>query len=267
MIYDCFTYNGETAILKLHLNVLSKYVDRFIIVEANKTFTGHDKPLYFFRDQRYFKEWWNKIDYYVVDEWDDVELWSQAHASPNTKGATHWKREFYIKESIHKALNQFNVKDEDTVFIGDVDEIIDPLAEYESDTPIKAKLRVYAYYLNNLSSEEFYGTLIANYGQIKGNCLNHMRSDKSLYSKGGYLGWHFTSQGGLEEVRRKIESTYSADTIGVTPEAVTSFYGVLPERIKQGIDYIGRPFTFELNEQHWPKYLKQNKTKYQHLCK
>ncbi len=259
---DTFTYNGEFQVLKLHLAVLDPYVDRFIIVEANKTFTGEDKPLYFFRDQRFFKPWWKKIDYYVVNDWDDVELWQQAMNSPNTQGASHWKREFYIKESIHKALKKFNVQDDDLLFIGDVDEIINPKANYESDTPIRARLLVYACYFNNMSNEVFWGTLVAQYGDIKDKCLNHLRSDTTLNSQGDYLGWHFTSQGGLEEVRRKLNNTYSIES-GNTP----LLQQVLPERLKLGIDYIGRPFVFELNEDKWPQYLKDNRGKFHLLCK
>lgn len=261
-VLDVMTYNGESAILKLHLSILDPYVDRFVIVEANKTFTGVDKPLYFFRDQRFFKQWWKKIDYYVVDNWDDPQLWQMAVESPNTKGAHHWKREFYIKESIQKALKQFNVQDDDTVFIGDVDEIIDPTANYESPTPIKAKLRVYAYHLNNRSTEKFYGTLIGQYRDIKDKCLNHMRSDASLYSKGPYLGWHFTNMGGPDEVRRKLNDSY-------TPESYNTFdvQQKLPERIKSNKDYLGRDFAFNLNETEWPEHLRANKHKYQHLCK
>lgn len=262
MVIDCFTYNGETAMLKLHLSILNDYVDKFVIVEANKTFTGNVKPLYFFRDQRFFKEWWKKIEYYPVTEWDDPHLWQQAIESPNTKGAEHWKREFYVKESIHKALIKANVQDEDTVFIGDVDEIIDPHAEYESDAPIKAKLRVYANYMNQLSNEEFYGTLIAQYGDIKDKCLNHMRSDKTLYSKGDYLGWHFTNMGGVEEVRRKLDDSY-------TTESYNTFdvQQKLVERIRNGGDYLGRDFQFTVDESNWPPYLTQHKAHYQRLCR
>lgn len=262
MIYDTFTYNGEFQVLKLHMSILGDYVDKFIIVEANKTFSGADKPLYFFRDQRFFKQWWKKIDYYVVNDWDDVDLWGQATNSPNTKGASHWKREFYIKESIHKALKRNNVQNDDTVFIGDVDEIIDPTAIFESETPIKAKLRVYSYYLNNLSNEKFYGTLIGQYRDIKDNCLNHMRSDVSLYSQGEPLGWHFTNMGGMNEVRRKLNDSY-------TPESYNTFdvQQKLPERFRNGQDYIGRDFNFITDEADWPSYLTKNRDKYSLLCK
>lgn len=262
MTHSVFTYNGEIKTLQLHLGILDKYVDRFVIVEANKTFSGNDKPLYFFQQQQYVKDYWKKIDYYVVNDWDDTDLWEQAIKSPNTNGAKHWKREFYIKESMHKALKQFKVQDDDTVFIGDVDEIIDPTAEYESDTPIKAKLRVYAYWLNNLSNEKFYGTLIAQYKDIKGKCLNHMRSDKMLYSKGGFLGWHFTSMGGEKEVRRKLDDSYTEESYNTR-----EVQELLAERLKENKDYLGRDFQFTIDETNWPLYLKNNREKFKYLCK
>lgn len=263
MVIDVFTFNGENDILRLHLSILNDYVDKFIIIEADKTFTGASKPLYFFRDQRFFKLWWKKIVYYPVTDWDDVGIWEMALQSPQTQGAHHWKREFYIKESIQKALIANNTKDDDLLFIGDVDEIIDPLAEFEAGGPFKAKLRVYAYYLNNRSNEEFHGTLIGNYADLKGKNLNHMRSDKSLYqTKGSELGWHFTSMGGVEEVRRKLNDSY-------TPETYNTFevQQLLPERMRAGTDYLGRSFTFKIDESEWPEYLKKYKSKYQHLCK
>lgn len=262
MTYSVITYNGEMQILRLHLSILSNYVDKFIIVEADRTFTGITKPLYYFQQQRYFKEWWNKIEYYPVVQWDDVGLWEKAITSPNTKGAEHWKREFYIKENIQKALRKFNVKDEDTLLIGDVDEILDPETHFESDTPVKAKLRVYAYWLNNRSNEEFYGTLICQYKDIKDKCLNHIRSDTSLNSKGGYLGWHFTSMGGMDEVRRKLNDSYTSDSYNTF-----EVQQLLPERLKQGKDYLGRAFSFTIDESEWPEFLKENREKYRYLCK
>ena len=262
MIYSIFTYNGEGAILKLHLSVLGDYVDKFIIVEANKTFTGLPKPYYLIRDYRYFKPWWNKIDHYMMDDWDDVGLWQQALNSPNTKGAEHWKREWYIKESIHKALKRAKIKDNDTLFLGDVDEVIDPQAHFESETPIKAKLRVYSYWLNNRSNEQFWGTLIAQYKDVKDKCLNDLRSDKSLYSKGESLGWHFTNVGGVEEVRRKLNSSYTAESYN-TPQVQE----LLSQRINLNTDYLGRDFLFTKDETEWPEFLKKNRDKFEALCK
>ena len=261
-VTSIFTFNGENKMLQLHLAILYPYVDKFIIVEANKTFTGNDKPMYFSRDGRFFKDWFKKIEYYPMTDWDDPLLWEMAIKSPNTVGAPHWKREFYIKESIMKAIEQQKPDDEDLFFIGDVDEIIDPTVEFISDTPVKAKLRVYSYYLNNRSTEPFHGTLIAQYKDIKGKCLNHLRSDKKLYSKGPYLGWHFTNMGGQDEIRRKLNDSY-------TEESYNTFevQQQLPERMKDNVDYLGRDFTFSLDESEWPQYLKDNREQFERLCR
>ena len=260
-VYSVFTFNGENAMLRLHLNILNDYVDKFIIIEADKTFSGLTKPFYLLRDYRFFKPWWNKIDYYRINDWDDVKLWKQALESPNTKGADHWKREFYIKESIHKALKHFNVQDDDILFIGDVDEIIDPTIEYQSDTPLKAKLRVYTYWLNNRSDEEFWGTLICQYKDIKDKCLNHLRSDKSLRND-KYLGWHFTNMGGVEEIRRKLDSSYTQESYNTT-----QVQELLASRVNKGTDYLGREFNFQLDETEHPRWLKENKDKFINLYK
>lgn len=257
-IIDSILYNGERDILKLHLAVLNPYVDRFIICEANQTFTGSQKPLYFFRDQRYFKQYWPKIQYYVINDWEDQEIWEMARTSPNTKGAEHWKREFYIKESIKKSLK--GLQDTDTVFVGDVDEIINPLARIESVEPVKAKLDVYAYYLNNKSNEAFWGTLIANYKDIKGMCLNHMRTNIG-FNSAETLGYHFTSMGGLKEVQRKLNDSYTGESYNTLDVQQN-----LKERHEKGIDYLGRDFTFYRDESQWPLYLTENRSKFSHLC-
>lgn len=215
-LIDCFLYNGERDILKLHLSILSPFVDKFIIVEANQTFTGHPKILHFFNHQRYFKPWWGKIDYYIINNWEDKTLWELARE----ESTYHDQLKFYIRESILKSLKASHVQDKDTVFIGDVGEIIDPKSEYESDTPVKARLRVYRDYLNNESNERYYGTLIAEFKDIKDNCLNDMRKDSKLHSKGDtYLGWKFT----------------------------------------KNLDIPKKHPTFTHNESNWPEYLKTYK--------
>ena len=47
MLYDCFTFFNELDILEIRLNEMAPVVDRFVLVEARKTFQGADKPLYF----------------------------------------------------------------------------------------------------------------------------------------------------------------------------------------------------------------------------
>lgn len=257
-VIDIFTYNGELDLLKLRLEILYPYVDRFIVCESKTTFTGNRKPLYFSRDEHLLKEFWPKLDYYIIQDKFSIFEMNVAAQSPNTQGAEHWKTEFMQKECLLKALKLYKAKDEDIVYVGDVDEIWEP-CDYLA--PAKLKLRVYAYYLNNRSDEEFWGTVVAKYAYLKDKILNHVRTD-SVLNTSEYHGWHFTSMGGYEEVKRKLDDSYSAESYNTT--AVNQH---LREQIEYGKDYLGRNFRFSSDESDWPEFLATNRERYQHLCK
>lgn len=262
---DCVTFNGEYDLLEIRLNILNDYVDQFIIVEAPTTFSGKPKPLYYEYNKDRYKQWHSKIKYFVIDENYTPEEIAQAESSPNTRGAAHWKREFLQKESIKKALTHLN--DDDIVFIGDVDEVWNPqvfsLPNDVPDKPVKLRLNVYSYYLNNKSSELFFGTLLARYGMVKNSCLNHLRSNKDfLGANYTNTGWHFTSMGGYEEVKRKLSDSYTRESYWT--ERVESN---LKDNVENSKDFLGRWFTYTIEESYWPQFLKDNKQKYAHLCK
>ena len=259
MIYDIVTYNGEKELFEIRYNILKDYVDEFRVIEFDRTFSGRSK-------QSTFDKKWDKVKYYFVTE----DVWSKyedlARSSPNTeygKGADHWIREFCQKESIKDCLT--DLKDDDVVFVGDCDEIWDPdewlgeenLAEIKDIA--KIGLRVYSYYLNNLSSEVFYGTVRGFYKYFKGECLNHLRSN-ARKTMGNY-GWHFTSMGGHEKVRQKLTDSYTEATY-----AHPGILDSLKNNIDSSVDFLGRNFTYKINELVWPQYLKDNKEKYKHLC-
>lgn len=260
MTYDVFTYNGEKEILDLRFNILDRSVDKFVICEAKTTFSGNEKPLYWSRDENLFKKWWHKIDFYVIDEEYTPEEIDIASYSPNTQGAKHWKTEFLQKEQLKKAIAKQNPSDEDVCYIGDVDEIWDPSYMPQKSLE-KLKLYVYAYYLNNRSTEEFWGTLVGQWGLIKNECLNHLRSSEFLRGE-DYGGWHFTSMGGFKEVRRKLNDSY-------TPESynTTEVQEQLKHRLSTGQDYLGRSFSFTQEDLDWPQYLRKNKWRYINLIK
>lgn len=260
MIYDIFTFNGEYDLLEIRLNILNDYVDKFIIVEATTTFSGKDKPLYYEKEKARYKKWESKIKYHIVRPEDEEKYVALANVSPNTRGASHWKKEFCQKECIKDAL--VGLDDNDICFIGDCDEIWKPdiLSFIKMYLPLKARLLVYSYYLNNFSNEVFWGTLIAKYETVKEDCLNHLRSDRRLYWTKEYLGWHFTSMGGYEEVKRKLSDSYTRESYW-TNEVENN----LKENVENSKDFLGRGFTYKIDESELPKYLLDNKDKYKHL--
>lgn len=250
-------YNGEKELFDLRYNILKDYIDEFIVVEAPTTFSGRNKPLYFSKNKHRFSP---KVSYFVIDEnYSHAEL-KQADESPNTIGAGHWKHEFLQKESIKKALKYLHKND--VLFIGDCDEIYDfPKVEtglrLSVCPPHKLKLNVYTYYLNNHSSEDFWGTLVCRYGDVKDKCLNHLRTN-AMKSANDY-GWHFTSM--AKDLKQKLKDSYTEESYA-TPEVMSN----LQNNIENNRDFLGRNFTYKVDEE-WPKYLTDNREKYKHLCK
>ena len=65
-IYDCFSYWDEDLLVDLRLNILSKHVDYFVIVEGNKTWQNNFKKLRF--DIKKFEKFNDKIIYIPVED-------------------------------------------------------------------------------------------------------------------------------------------------------------------------------------------------------
>ena len=65
-IYDCFMYFDEDLILDLRLNILNKYVKKFVITESTYLHSGREKKLNF--DLKNFSKFKDKIEYIVVDQ-------------------------------------------------------------------------------------------------------------------------------------------------------------------------------------------------------
>ena len=195
---------------------------------------------------------------------NDPILTLGAMQSPGVPEDLHWwVREYTQKESMRYALT--HLQDDDLVFIGDADEIWNPL-----NIPTKrCKLEqiVYSYYLNNRSSEWWEGTSVMPYSLIKQYTLDDLRAHdhhKRPIEKAPTFpnkGWHFTNQQGYDKIVEKLNS-YSHQEFN--NEFVLS---KLAKRIEENIDFIGRDFKFWVDESDWPEYLKNNRQHYQYMLK
>lgn len=267
MIYDICSFNGEFDLLKLRLNILSPYVDKFIVVEFDKTFSGKDKPFYGQDMDEILEPWKGKVDWHYHTEKTYSKYKELAESSPNTVGAEHWKTEFMMKESIKDCLTNLKdeniLEDDDIVFIGDCDEIWETSVgfytkKFNFDEPKKLRLRVYTYWLNNKSNEDFWGTIVCHYGDIKNECLNHLRINLPKTEK--YYGWHFTSL--APYLKNKLEDSYTKDSY-----ATEQVLNNLEDNIQENKDFLGRDFKYIIDESELPKYLLEHKEKYKHLMK
>ncbi len=264
-IYDIFTYNGEIEILDIRLHMLYDRVDQFIIVEAPTTFSGKAKPLYFESHKKRFSKFMDKITYFVIDDYPaDSALCELADTSSNVPfgGPEHWRREFYQKESIKKALIGLN--DNDFCFIGDVDEIWNPevVVDYTSDEIFRFRQKMYMYHLNYRTDEPWIGTIATKYKNVRTNCLNHLRTrGKTIYDYLDSGGWHFTNMGGIEEVRRKLDDSYTDESYN-TRDVQNNL-----EKRFGATDHLGRNFRYWIDEDTLPAYLRKNRGKYATLFK
>ncbi len=175
---------------------------------------------------------------------------------------------YYAMETLRKPLEKV-CKDEDVVFISDVDEIWSP------DVPILANSMIYGleqlvyyYQLNNRCSEKWTGSIYTTYARLKNEVINNIKQKGELKIPNG--GHHFTYQGGEEMVRRKINSSKSS-----YPDKNDSYYGVptdyIIDRMKDNKDIFPDHFrpthTFWTDESQWPEYLKIHREEYRHLLK
>jgi len=133
-IVDVFPVFDELLMLKLKLEEMHEWVDRFVIVEATKTFTGRPKPLHFNEAKDSFSAYADKILHIIIDFPDSVN-------SP-------WAREFYQRDCVIPALSEI-CSDDDLILVTDVDEILDRKMIEEFDGPYATlKLKTYNYFFN-----------------------------------------------------------------------------------------------------------------------
>lgn len=259
-IIDCVTFNGEYDLFELRYNILKDYVDEFRVVEFDKTFSGKEKPNYILESRNVFYDpihTWEKVKCFHIEESVYSKYKELAENSPNTQGADHWKREFMQKESIKDCLT--DLADDDIVFIGDCDEIWEEKAiELAHYGVWKLKLLVYCYYLNQRSNEEFWGTIVGQWKDIKDEVLNHLRVNARKTDT--EYGWHFTSM--ANNLRKKLTDSYTDETYA--NEWVLKH---LEENIKESKDFLGRAFQYSIQEWRWPQYLKDHRNKYKDLIK
>jgi beta-1,4-mannosyl-glycoprotein beta-1,4-N-acetylglucosaminyltransferase len=275
--YDTFIFFNELDILELRLNMLYEHVDYFVLVEATKTFTGVNKPLYYNENKERFSQFNNKIIHIIVNDMPDtfIEL-SQREGdeldksiihdcltTPNVpKHEVHWLREFYQKEQVKKGL--INCNNDDIIFVSDLDEIWESKLnlDYNFDGIYRFNQKVYTYYLNVRSNEDWYGTVATKYKNIKNYSINHIRTaNKETHTLVPNGGWHFTFQGGAEMVKMKIES-YGHQELN-TDYIKSSITG----RLENNIDVFGRGFILTIENDLLPECVISNPEKYRNLIK
>ena len=110
MVIDAVCFFQELDLLELRLTELDAVVDRFVIVEANRTHKGTLKPLHYAENKARFAEWENKIVHIVCPLMDDGD------GLPAIR-----RREMTQRNAILQGIR--DCADDDVILISDCDEI------------------------------------------------------------------------------------------------------------------------------------------------
>jgi beta-1,4-mannosyl-glycoprotein beta-1,4-N-acetylglucosaminyltransferase len=235
-IFDCFIFYNELDILEVRLNEMADVVDRFVIVEANSTFQGDPKPLYFAENRSRFKRFADKISYVECNFPPVVENRLSRRFDQN------WGRENFQRDQIIRGLS--DADRDDLIILSDVDEILNPVRLKEA---IKVRRRhdltiftmpMYRFCFNRRLRETWkLGPRMTEFSRL--TSMQNLRSARLSWSKRaerlgfgklharlrnavtlgvnhrisevGDAGWHFTSIGDWNNWKTKISAFAHAE--------------------------------------------------------
>jgi len=279
MVIDCFPFFKELDILEIRLNILDEYIDKFILIESEETFTGLNKILHFFENKKRFERFLHKIEYFKIKKIPD-------HLDEN-KGKVDWNREFNQKNHMMEGINQFD--ENDIIIISDCDEIPDlskiKLDQIETPKVFINKnftLRLDLMTFNNIEAYKrtenidktkgqpwkWFGSTISKQKYIKNQ--NFWGWDKLREARQNLPqiegGWHFSSCMPNKDIIDKIQSYSHADMYGHIKDE-----NLIAEYIKINKDFVNYELRdikqINISEDNLPKYIVDHKEKYSHLFK
>lgn len=272
MIYDCFPFFNELELLELRLNELDKVVDKFVLVEATRTFQKESKPLYYAENKHLFDKFNDKIIHIVVDKFPGF--------FSKFRIPTAWDYDNYQKDQVVRALSGCNP--DDVIIISDLDEIprAEKIVEYAKKEGVKVFEQRYCnYFLNCIAVDApdashlvkrnkivyWCGSVMVDYADFTSfkevRKLRDKIQNNTLRIQEG--GWHFSFMGGAEKIRMKLDSWAHTREGKYNPEYLKDPNRLL-EIMNSGDDLFGRQFRFEFFEldDSFPDYLISNYKKY-----
>jgi len=217
-MFDCCMINDELDILEIRLNTLNDVVEKFVIVESDKTHSGLPKPLHFAENRERFEPFLSKI----------IHLVYTGHSDANTDEIRAWGNENNQRDMLLHSLNIASPSDS-LLCVCDVDEIPHPEKLLEAKTiaettgmPVALSMYHCLYFLNyaydsiRFRSPFLYNPYTAQeihkrFGQERfmptafrwHMCTPGYEHDFPLVND---AGWHFSHMGGIENIKNKIES-------------------------------------------------------------
>jgi beta-1,4-mannosyl-glycoprotein beta-1,4-N-acetylglucosaminyltransferase len=262
-ILDCITYFDEETLLEIRLNILNKYVTKFIITEGEYDHRGNKRKLNF--DINKYKEFKDKIIYLPVNNFPNLnDPWNMLE----------YQRNYSMNE-----IEKFD--DETYVIVSDVDEIPNPkkiLEFVKTNHKFGVFEQLFFYYklnyLNNTTNIWHGSKICKKKYLISPNLLRESKTKQYPWwrfdkpknikiMKNG--GWHFSFLYDIEGIIKKISSFQHTE---FDREDIKNEENI-KKKIENGDDIFNRNFTFKkINiDDKFPDYLIKNKHRYKNWIK
>ena len=249
MIWDAFMFRNEFDCLEIRLHELDPYVDRFVLVEADFTFQGGEKPFHFAEHKDRYRKFLDRI--------------MHVKREGPVQARDAWEREALQRNAIKTGLKE--AKPGDMVLVGDADEIPrgssipDAAQMIRKDPSLQVSFdQVLSFYhVNNVCPTPWYGTQAVSAGQLHQRGAEHVRQSRGGGATLPRSGWHFCNLGDPAWLIEKIES-FSHTEVNLPQYKDPEF---LQRCIDEGREMTGRTdiqFTLEENPD-LPRYLTQER--------
>lgn len=234
MICDCITFFNELDLLELRLSELAPVVDRFVIVEANRTHKGTLKPLYYAENKARFAEWHDKIVHIVCPLADDGD------GLPAIR-----RREMQQRNAILDGVR--DCADDDIILISDCDELPRPhmIPAHLNDGMVAVYLqKLYYYNLNTYAPDRVWpGTRVCRVADARAlsphvirNGLGQTDAHYPIYGHIADGGWHYSYLGDTAHIQNKMREFLHQEL--VTDQNITA--AAIEAKIAAGVDIWGR---------------------------
>lgn len=202
VVWDCFTFHDELALLDFRLRLLDPVVDHFVLIEATRTFSGEPKSASFAENAGRFGAFASKMRHVLV------------HDMP-VDAISPWVRERFQHAAIWRGLD--GLAPDDLVMVGDVDEIPDPAVVRDLRStlqgPTRLVMRHFAFAANFELPEAWTdGTIAARGHQLEEPQMALLMGDaRAVWSaENDHLlpdaGYHLSFLGGEEAVAAKLRA-------------------------------------------------------------
>ena len=277
MIYDCIPFFNELDILKLRMQIMAPYVDKFVLEESTVTFSGEPKEMTFAGHRDMFAEFEDKIIYVAVDN------------SPVSDVTTHERDKFQKNQLIR---GMADCTPDDIIIFSDVDEIPNPktlekiIQNFDSNKIYHLAQRMFYCFLNmeevsgsllsitgefkDVVQKQWLGTKVCSFANLPQEGIVYLREvspddPRSVRVEDG--GWHFGYMGGNGE--RDV-----AKRIGIKVKAAahqeynsSRYLNEAVDRLLCGEDIFGRngKFVRVPIDETYPEYLRNHQEEYAFL--